>query len=416
MKELTVIYRGFGQSIPVGTLAQDGRVIIFEYSAQALAAQLHLSPVKAPLRQAAYPTNPGEYGDMQGVPGFIYDSLPDGWGHRIMDRRLKARGLDPATLTALDRLAYLGENTMGALVYLPSQEEIESDKDWTLLDVASEIQAIQDDDGHKVLAEMARVGGSPGGARPKAQMFFNKTTGALSSQASQAPGGDAWLVKFAASDDAPDSCVLEELYARIAGVCHLGMSDTHLFELPRNKFAFGTRRFDRRGSARVHIHSLAGILHANFRVPSVSYGDFLRVTRRLTLDQREVVKAFKICVFNVLMNNRDDHAKNLAFMREDDGRWLLAPPYDLTYCSGVGGEHFMDIASEGRTPGRKHLLATAAAAGLEAKVAAPVLDEMLDQVTPAVVKKQANEMPLKAATVTTVVKAVTAHHARLRSP
>ena len=108
------------------------------------------------------------------------------------------------------------------------------------------------------------------------------------------------------------------------------MSDTHLFELPRNQFAFGTRRFDRRGCARVHIHSLSGVLHANFRVPSVSYGDFLRVTRRLTLDQREVVKAFRICVFNVLMNNRDDHAKNLAFMREHDGRWLLAPPYDLS--------------------------------------------------------------------------------------
>jgi serine/threonine-protein kinase HipA len=146
----------------------------------------------------------------------------------------------------------------------------------------------------------------------------------------------------------------------------------------------------------------------------VSYGDFLRVTRRLTLDQREVFKAFKICAFNVLMNNRDDHAKNLAFVREDDGRWLLAPPYDLTYSTGVGGEHFMDIAGEGKTPERKHLLATAAAAGLDAKVAEPVLDELLDQVTPDLVQKLAKEMPLKAATVATVVKTVTAHHARLR--
>ena len=193
------------------------------------------------------------------------------------------------------------------------------------------------------------------------------------------------------------------------------MSDTHLFKLPRNKFAFGTRRFDRRGSERVHVHSLAGVLHTDFRVPSVSYEDFLRVTRKLTLDQREVIKALKICIFNVLMNNRDDHAKNLAFKQDDSGSWLLAPPYDLTYCSGVGGEHFMDIASEGRAPGRKHWLATGAAAGLDAKFAAPVLDEMLDQVTPALVKQLANEMPLKAATVKMVVSAVTAHHARLRN-
>ena len=414
MKELSVVYRGFGQSVPVGTLAEDGKVVLFQYTQQALDLQLDLSPLRAPLRPAAYPDKQGEYRDLHDVPGFIYDSLPDGWGYRLMHRRMRAKGLDPERLSTLDRLAYLGENTMGALVYQPSQLEQESAKDLTLLELAQEVQAVLQDDGYQVLAEMARVGASPGGARPKAQVYFNPQTKALSTQASQVPGGEAWLVKFAGTDDAPDSCVLEELFAQLAHVCHLGMTSTRLFELPGGHFAFGTQRFDRRGASRVHVHSLAGLLHANFQVPSVSYEDFFRVTRRLTKDQRELVKAVKICAFNVLMNNRDDHAKNLSFLRETDGRWLLAPPYDLTYCPGYQGEHFMDVAGEGKAPARAHVLAAAAKAGLSANVAGRALDEMLELATPALLKQLAKGLPLKASTLATVHQTMTVNHTRLR--
>ena len=414
MKELSVVYRGFGQSVLVGTLAEDDKVVLFQYAPQALDLQLDLSPLRAPLRQAAYPDKQGEYRDLHDVPGFIYDSLPDGWGYRLMHRRMRVRGLDPESLSTLDRLAYLGENTMGALVYLPSQLELESAIDLTLLELAQEVQVVLQNDGYEVLAEMARAGGSPGGARPKAQVHFNPQTKALSTQASQVPDGEAWLVKFGDADDAPDSCVLEELYAQMAHACHLGMTPTRLFELPGGHFAFGTQRFDRRGASRVHVHSLAGLLHANFQVPSVSYEDFFRVTRRLTKDQRELVKAVKICAFNVLMNNRDDHAKNLSFLREADGRWLLAPPYDLTYCPGYKGEHFMDVAGEGKAPTRAHVLAAAEKAGLSASVADRALDEMLEQATPALLKQLAKGLPLTASTLATVHQAMTVNHTRLR--
>lgn len=416
MKELSVVYRGFGQSVPVGTLADNGRAVLFQHSAQALDLRLDLSPLRLPLRTAAYPDRQGEYQDLHDVPGMVYDSLPDGWGYRLMHWRMKAKGLNPDHLSTLDRLAYLGENTMGALVYLPSEPEPTSAKDLTLLELAQEVQAVLRDDGHEVLAELARAGGSPGGARPKAQIYFNAQTKALSTQAQQVVDGEAWLVKFASVEDAADSCVLEELYAQLANACHLGMTCTRLFELPKNQFAFGTQRFDRRGSTRVHVHSLAGLLHANFQVPSVSYEDFFRVTRRLTKDQRELIKAVKICAFNVLMNNRDDHAKNLSFLREADGRWLLAPPYDLTYCPGHRGEHFMDIAGEGKAPARDHVMAAAAKAGLPASVAARALDELLEQATPALLVQLAKELPLKAASLSMVHQVVAINHRRLRKP
>ncbi len=414
MKELSVVYRGFGQSMPVGTLADDGLVVLFQYAAQAIKLGLDLSPLRVPLRLAAYPDKQGDYRHLHGVPGFIYDALPDGWGYRLMHRRMKAGGLDPDRLSTLDHLAFLGENTMGALVFLPPQEAPESAKDLTLLALALEVQSVLQGDGREVLAELARVGASPGGARPKAQVYFNAQTMALSTQAAQVPDGEAWLVKFAGAEDAPDSCVVEALYARMAHACNLGMTHAQLFELPGGRFAFGTQRFDRRGSARVHVHSLAGLLHANFQVPSVSYEDFFRVTRRLTKDQRELVKAVKVCAFNILMNNRDDHAKNLSFLREVDGRWLLAPPYDLTYCPGYQGEHFMDVAGEGRAPARSHVLAAAQQAGLANSVAGRALDEVLEQATPTVLTHLAKDLPISAATLATVHQAMSANHTRLR--
>ena len=133
----------------------------------------------------------------------------------------------------------------------------------------------------------------------------------------------------------------------------------------------------------------------------------------MTKDQRELVKAVKICAFNVLMHNRDDHAKNLSFLREADGRWLLAPPYDLTYCPGYRGEHFMDVAGEGKAPARSHLLAAAEKAGLSANIAGRALDEVLEQATPALLKQLASALPLKAATLATVHQAMVANQARL---
>jgi len=413
VKELSVVYRGFGQTVPVGTLAEQGNVVLFQYSAQALDARLDLSPVRTPLRQAAYPDRQGDYRALHDVPGFIDDSLPDGWGYGLMHRRMRARGLDPDSLSTLDHLAYLGENTMGALVYQPAGMALERAQDLTLWALAQEVQSVIADDAYDVLAELARVGGSPGGARPKAQVVFNPQTKVLNTQASQVPDGEAWLVKFTGAHDAADSCVLEELYARMARACQLGMAPTELLALPGGRFAFATQRFDRRGSARVHVHSLAGLLHANFQVPSVSYDDFFRVTRRLTKDQRELVRAVKICAFNVLMNNKDDHAKNLSFVREADGRWLLAPPYDLTYCFGYRGDHFMDVAGAAKSVTRAHVLAAAANAGLAHSVASRAVDEVLAQATPSHFLKMAHELPLSASTRDTVYQAMCANHLRL---
>jgi len=413
VKELKVTYQGLGEPFVLGTLADDGQDLLFQYTPQALERGLQLSPIRLPLRALAYPDRRADYTQLHDVPGLIYDSLPDAWGYRLMHRRMKACGIDPDKASTLDRLAYLGANTMGALTYAPALPDALDRQDLTLLDLAQEVQAVLVDDSHEVLAELARVGASSAGARPKALVYFNPDTGQMSTQASAVPNGQAWLVKFPGSDDAPDSSALEELYARVAHQCQLGMTATQFFELPGGRTAFATQRFDRRGTQRVHLHSLAGLLHANFQVPSVSYEDFFRVTRRLTRDQRELKKAVQRCAFNILMNNRDDHAKNLSFLADADGSWRLAPPYDLTYCPGYKGEHFMDIAGEGAAPERKHVLKAAQAAGLPVEVAAQAIDELLGIATPQLLLKLAQALPLRSTTVQTIHRAMQLNYARL---
>ncbi len=413
MKELQITYNGLGGSFLLGTLAEDKQDVLFQYSPQALERKWELSPIRLPLRVAAYPDRRSDFAKLHDVPGLIYDALPDGWGFRLMHRRMRARGIDPNKATTLDRLAYLGSNTMGALTFAPSMAQERGTQDLTLLELAQEVQAVLTDDGHQVLAELARAGGSPGGARPKANVFFNPMTGQMSTQAGRVPDAQAWLVKFPGDDDEPDSCALEALYAMLARHCQLGMSETRFFQLPGGMTAFGTQRFDRRGHERVHIHSLAGLLHSDFQEPAISYEDFFRVTRRLTRDQRQLKKAVQRCAFNVLMNNRDDHAKNLAFMMEADGSWQLAPPYDLTYCPGYRGEHFMDIAGEGQAPTRQHVLKAAQTAGLARAIAEAAIDDVLNKVTPDLLLGLANSVPLMEGTLKKVHAAMQANFDRL---
>ena len=163
----------------------------------------------------------------------------------------------------------------------------------------------------------------------------------------------------------------------------------------------------------MHVRPLAGLLHADSQIPSVGYEDF-RATRRLTRDQRELKKAVQRCAFNVLMNNRDDHAKNISFSFDRDSTWRLAPPYDLTYCVGYQGEHFMDVAGEGRAPTRHNIIKAAEAAGLDIGDTAVIIDELPASATPTLLRDLASQLPVRSKTAALVAEAMEANGARLR--
>lgn len=80
----------------------------------------------------------------------------------------------------------------------------------------------------------------------------------------------------------------------------------------------------------------------------------------------------------MIFNNREDHPKNLAFRLDRDRRWRLAPAYDLTFNTGPGGEHQMDICGEARRINRTHLLELAAKGGIKTGTAVTTLERILD--------------------------------------
>lgn len=125
------------------------------------------------------------------------------------------------------------------------------------------------------------------------------------------------------------------------------------------------------------MHTAAGAAHVDFRMPQLDYVSLLRLTQRMTLDMREVLKVFERCVFNVAFNNRDDHSKNFSFLMSKHGRWRLSPAYDLSFNPGPNGEHQMDICGEARTPTRENLLQLAKKNNIAEKSVLEVIDRMM---------------------------------------
>jgi len=344
----------------VGTLSAGARgTVHFEYSSAWLATGFDLSPKSSlqftpVLQQETDPL-------FKGLHGVFADSLPDGWGHLLMDKALRQQqGWHPSEITPLDRLSYMGSRGMGALTYAPEMEEVTGNTSvdlGALALAAANFTSGQDDD---VLRELMLLGGSPGGARPKVVLARNAVTGeSISGFSELPPDYEHWLVKFRAQPDPMDAGRAEYVYARMATLAGLDMPSTDLIEVKVDRQLesfFAVKRFDRVGDRAVHMLSMSGYLNASHRLPSIGYETILSATWRITQSTEEVAKAFRLMVFNVLACNRDDHAKNFAFLH--DGSWRLSPAFDLTMSAGPGGEHSSDINGSGN-PTRKDIMAIA---------------------------------------------------------
>ena len=406
MKRLTVLYAGWGEQWPLGTLADNGKELLFEYSPTALQQGLELSPLHVKLRPQAYGGFPAH---LQRLPGFIADALPDGWGMLLMDRLFRKNGRAPESMSPLERLAFISGHGMGALSFEPADPLELATEDVHLLHLAQEARAVIAGKDSEALQQLALMGGSPHGARPKVLVYYDKKTGAMSTVPTAA--GVPWLVKFQAQNEHKEVCALEALYADLARACLLDMPETRAFDLDRSLGAFGIERFDVERGMRVPVLTLAGLMHADFRMPSVSYAEFLRVTRFLTRDEREVQKAFERAVFNVLFNNRDDHSKNFSYRLGEDRQWRLAPCYDLNFNIGPGGEHQMDVCGEGRNITRAHLLALARQGGVSLPSAEKCIDHQMAQA--AALPMTAKGRGIRSATLKHVSAAVEANRQRL---
>jgi serine/threonine-protein kinase HipA len=374
MRKLDVRFtRDPASSFLVGQLAEAEHRVYFEYAPDMLERGLWLSPLKLPLEGGLHEHTDREFGPL---PGLFDDSLPDGWGLLLMDRHFRKAGLEPAGVSCLDRLAFLGTRTMGALTYHPPVDLEDAGRGmFDLQALADQSRRILAGSSEDVLPDLLRAGGSPAGARPKVLVGLRGEE-ILSGEDDLPDGYEHWIVKFFAKDDSPDTGAVEYAYSLMAREAGIDMPPCRVFETIDGDRFFGARRFDRRGNRRFHVHSFGNLIHANFRIPSCDYGQLLKVTSILTRNHQDVLRCYRRMVFNVLAHNRDDHVKNFAFVMSDDGEWSLSPAYDLTYSTGPGGEHSMTVAGEGRDPGRGDLLRLADPAGISPKAAGAIIDEV----------------------------------------
>lgn len=353
MNEVQVL-EVFMNNIKIGRIAMTSdSLCAFEYDPNYLLSGSSISPFNLPLKSEVYIARRTPF---NGGFGVFNDSLPDGWGSLIMDRYLRSKGVNPDKLTILQRLALVGSTGRGALEYLPDYSESTDEEISSFDNLAKEIEKIisSDYEGDS-LDTLYKYAGSSGGARPKIFIKIDDRE---------------WLVKFKATMDPEDVGEIEYKYSLLAKKCGINMPETKLFE---DKY-FGIERFDRSSIGKTHTVSAAGLLNADYRIPSLDYCDLLQLCHILTKNMEEVYSLFRQMVFNVAIKNRDDHAKNFSFQMIN-GEWKLSPAYDLLPSSGFNGFHTTTINNNGE-PTKNDIMAVATKVGLNRQRAIEIIDEI----------------------------------------
>ena len=334
----------------VGAVAwnDDQHFAAFEYDPAFLAKQLEIAPLTLPLAPAIYSFPELNKKTFYGLPGLLADSLPDRYGTILIEAWLLKQGRSPEDFNPIERLCYMGNRGMGALEFEPafvSQQKSERIEVSELVELAGKILAERKDllvnlTEHESTAvdTIFRVGTSAGGARAKAVIAWDPETGEVRSGQVRAPEEyEYWILKFDGVNqdtlgDPEGYGRIEYAYHRMATAAGIDMAACRLME-EGGRAHFMTRRFDRMPSAdKIHMQSLCALGHYDFNQPGrYSYETAMSACQQLNLGQPAVVQLYRRMVFNVLARNQDDHTRNIAFLMDRNGRWHLAPAYDVIW-------------------------------------------------------------------------------------
>ena len=361
----------FGTSIvEVGMLVEQNQEIYFRFEPSFLECNLDPSPfkLKKTTEILLSPRTP-----FDGLFGVFNDSIPDGWGRLLLDRKLIESGKNPKEISILDRLSILGKSAQGALIYEPVTNDGKSENERVNLDlIAQESEDLLKTGNASFLDQLYHLGGNSVGARPKILVNYNHKLNQFSTLSEEE--FEPWILKFPALNDFKDIARIEYSYYKMALACGIEMSKSNLFYSESGKVFFGTKRFDRFANKRSHLHSACGLLHDDFRYSTMDYGHVMDAANRLENNLSACEKIFRLAVFNVYASNMDDHSKNVAFLMNENGNWCLAPAFDLTFSPSPGGYHSLSVGNTYQEIGKKELLKLASYFGINNG------NEIIDQV------------------------------------
>ena len=370
--KLSVYLNTYGIRRMVGLLYENAGRVFFEYSPDFLQSGIALSPFKLPLKPGVFED---EKRTFDGLFGLFNDSLPDGWGCLLLDRKLRKRGLSYDSITPLSRLSMIGRNPMGALEYEPADEAAEEVGNVELDSLSGEVDKILAGNDSDVLDELLKLNGSSGGARPKIVAYVSDDRQKIIHGGANPPAGfTPWIIKFSERHDKLNSGETEYRYSLAAKEAGIDMPPTHLFPSKNGGGYFGVQRFDRTPQGKVHVHTACGLLHASHRFSCLDYENLLKLTLVLTRDITQAEEMVRRMVFNVKSGNRDDHSKNFSFLLNKNFEWRLAPAYDLTPSAGINGEQTAMVNGKGRNITDDDLIAAAKVADIPASAVCSIIN------------------------------------------
>jgi serine/threonine-protein kinase HipA len=343
----------WGRTIGAVAMAAGRDYAAFQYDPEFAGSGIEISPLTMPLSNRVYAFPELSRNTFHGLPGMLADSLPDKFGNALINAWLATQGRTPESFGAVERLCYTGTRGMGALEYAPAlgprprkATRIEID---ALVRLASDVLTHRGDlqgsfhsaAREKALQDILRVGTSAGGARAKAVIAWNRETNEVrSGQIAAGEGFEYWMLKFDGVagnkdkelEDPKGYGAIEYAYHLMAQAAGMTMSECRLLE-ENDRRHFMTRRFDRLpGGEKLHMQSLGALAHFDFnQAGAYGYEQALLTIRQLKLPMAAVEELFRRMVFNIVARNQDDHVKNNAFLMDKQGRWSLAPAFDVTY-------------------------------------------------------------------------------------
>ncbi len=393
----------WGTRIGAVALTDSNGVASFEYEPSFLASGIQLAPLMMALAARVYSFPELQRRTFRGLPGLLADSLPDRFGNNLINAWLARQGRTPESFDAVERLCYTGQRGMGALEFKPVQgpsaQTSGAIQIAELVALASEIlsqqqglaTSFQGPEREEALQTILRVGTSAGGARAKALIVWNASTGEVrSGQLEAPPGFSHWLLKFDGVsgnkdrelEDPKGYGLIELAYSRMARAAGITMTDCRLLE-ENGRQHFMTRRFDRDDAGnKLHMQSLGALAHFDYNEPgSYSYEQAFLVMQQLQLPIQALEEQYRRMVFNLIARNQDDHVKNIAFLMDRDGQWSLSPAFDITWSFNPAGDwtatHQMSVNGKRDQFTRADLLAVGRSAQLKRGRAEAIAEEVI---------------------------------------
>ena len=401
----------WGKDIAAVTWDETRSIGIFQYQPEFVTSEIQVAPLMMPLSDGVFEFPSLSRETFKGLPGLLSDSLPDKFGNAVIDAWLATQGRPPDSMNPVERLCYIGTRGMGAIEFHPmmagattSTQRLEVAE---LVRLANKVLnarqtlvgELSGDNDAGAIHDILRVGTSAGGARAKAILAWNETTGEFrSGQVEPDDGFTQWLMKFDGITHNKDKELADpQGYGLIEYAYHMMAVEAGI-EMTRCRIHhegglahFMTERFDRKQSAgsaketgnrKVHMQSLGAMMHFDFNQPGIySYEQAIQTMLRLGLSMNQVEQQFRRAVFNVIARNQDDHVKNIAFLMDREGQWSLSPAFDVAYSYNPSGawtdRHQMSINGKRGEFELSDLVALANAGGIKKKKATNIVKEIV---------------------------------------